>query len=92
MLTRTAVDHKKKHPLTTAMFRTFFPELSLAILPRLAYTGFSLSQPYLIHAMITYVTFHSRLPDYYGYGLIGAYALVYTGLAVGRSSACLVRY
>ena len=64
------------------MFRTFAPELSLAIIPRLAYTGFSLSQPYLIHAMITYISNHRRLPDHYGYGLIGAYALVFTGLAV----------
>jgi len=79
------VDRTKKHPLTAAMFRTFFPELSLALIPRLAHVGFSLTQPYLIHATITYVTFHRRLPEYYGYGLIGAYALVYTGLAVGRT-------
>ena len=44
-----------------------------------------MTQPYLINAMITYITFHSRLPNNYGYGLIGAYALCYTGLAVGAS-------
>lgn len=44
--------------------------------------GFSLGQPYLIHATITYITYHARLPENYGYGLIGAYALCYIGLAV----------
>ncbi len=76
------VNRRKKHCLTAAVFRTFFPELSLALLPRLALVGFNLAQPYLINAMITYITFHSRLPDNYGYGLIGAYALCYIGIAI----------
>lgn len=32
--------------------------------------------------MITYITHHDTLPVNYGYGLVGAYALCYTGLAV----------
>ncbi len=77
------VDRTKKHCLTAAVIRTFFPELTLAIIPRLGLVGFSLAQPYLINSMINYISFHDRLPDYYGYGLIGAYALCYIGLAVG---------
>ncbi len=49
------------------------------------YVGFSLAQPYLIGSMITFITFHDRLPGNYGYGLVGAYALCYLGLAVRLS-------
>ena len=48
----------------------------------MAFVGFSLAQPYLIHSTITYITYHTKLPENYGYGLIGAYALCYIGLAV----------
>jgi ATP-binding cassette, subfamily C (CFTR/MRP), member 1 len=77
------VNQKKKHCLTTAVLWTFSPELSFAFVPRLAYVGFSLAQPYLINVTLAYITNHSRLPENYGYGLIGAYALCYVGLAVG---------
>ncbi|KAK3935755.1 P-loop containing nucleoside triphosphate hydrolase protein [Diplogelasinospora grovesii] len=76
------VNRDKKHCLTTAVFRTFAPELTLAIIPRLAFVGFSLAQPYLINNTLLYITFHQRLPDYYGYGLIGAWALCYIGIAL----------
>jgi len=67
------------------MLRTFFPELSAAFFPRLALMGLSLAQPYLVNAAILYITFHETRPLNYGYGLIGAYALTYLGIAV-RSS------
>lgn len=57
--------------------------MALAFIPRLVYMGFSLSQPYLVNKTITYISFHKTLPDYYGYGLIGAYGLCYLGIAVG---------
>ncbi|KUJ12857.1 P-loop containing nucleoside triphosphate hydrolase protein [Mollisia scopiformis] len=79
-----AVNRKKNHALTTAVLRTFSPELSFAIVPRLAYVGFSLAQPYLIKTTISYITYHKRLPENYGYGLIGAYALCYIGLALSQ--------
>lgn len=81
------VDHKKKHCLTTAVLRAFSPELTLALVPRLGYVGFSIAQPYLVNSMITYITYHSQLPNNYGYGLLGAYAICYTGLAVGISNS-----
>ena len=44
--------------------------------------GFSLAQPYLVNNTILYITFHETLPVSRGYGLIGGYALCYTGIAV----------
>ncbi len=60
----------------------FSPISASATIPCLGYAGFGLAQPYLINSMITYITFHDRLPENYGYGLVGAYALCYIGLAV----------
>lgn len=56
----------------------------MALIPRLGFVAFSLAQPYLIKSMLNYITNHSQLPEYYGYGLIGAYAIVYTGMGVSR--------
>ncbi|OJJ44494.1 hypothetical protein ASPZODRAFT_135308 [Penicilliopsis zonata CBS 506.65] len=53
------------------------------VLPRLAYTGFTFSQPFLINKVLT---FTSRSSDEksanVAYGLIGAYAIVYIGAAI----------
>jgi ATP-binding cassette, subfamily C (CFTR/MRP), member 1 len=68
------------------MLKTFFPELAMAFFPRLCLMGLSLAQPYLVKASILYITFHAIRPDNYGYGLIGAYALTYLGIAVGSPS------
>ena len=77
-----AGDLTRKHCLTYAMLRTFFPELAAAFFPRLALMGLSLAQPYLVNAAILYITFHETRPLNYGYGLIGAYAITYLGIAV----------
>ncbi len=76
------VDRSKEHSLTLAVVRTFLPELTMACVPRLIYMGFSLAQPYLVNNTILYITFHTQLPLSHGYGLIGGYALCYTGIAV----------
>jgi ATP-binding cassette subfamily C (CFTR/MRP) protein 1 len=60
-----------------------FPELSFALIPHLAFVGFSLAQTYLINATIGYVTYHSRLLENYGYGIVKVYAICYMGLALG---------
>lgn len=75
-------NHTKKHCLTAAVLRTFAPELGTALVPRLGFAAFSLAQPYLISAMLNYITHQATLPVSYGYGLIGAYAFVYTGMGV----------
>ncbi|CAK7233982.1 hypothetical protein SBRCBS47491_008794 [Sporothrix bragantina] len=77
-----AVDQSKKHSLTYAVIWTFSPELGLALIPRLGFAAFSLTQPYLISSMLHYITNQAILPVSYGYGLIGAYAFVYTGMGL----------
>ncbi|KAK3316810.1 P-loop containing nucleoside triphosphate hydrolase protein [Apodospora peruviana] len=56
--------------------------MAFAFIPRLAYVGFSLAQPYLVNKTILYIAFHKTLPNSYGYGLIGAYGLCYIGIAL----------
>jgi hypothetical protein len=59
-----------------------------AIPPRLAYSCFTFAQPFLITATLKYIGDPSASePKFYGTGLIGAYILVYLGLAVGMHSA-----
>lgn len=51
--------------------------------PKLAYVAFSLSQPFLIQEAVSLVqNADAGDSDNVGYGLIGGFALVYTGLAV----------
>ena len=68
--------------MTTASLKTFAPELSVAFVPRVGLMGLSLAQPYLVNAAINYID-DPNLAKSYGYGLIGAYALTYIGIAVG---------
>lgn len=55
--------------------------LLLPVVPRLCLTAFTFAQPFLINKTLNYVDDQSPNSDY-GKGLIGAWALVYLGLAV----------
>lgn len=59
--------------------------------PRLCVLGLQLAQPFLIQESVSYVE-AARGPESrnIGYGLIGAYGLVYIGIAVCCSSIVLV--
>ncbi|GLA02364.1 hypothetical protein AnigIFM60653_001767 [Aspergillus niger] len=61
--------------------------LLTAVLPRLCFTAFTFTQPFLIDAVVKYLQTvsenHNRKD---GYGLLGAYIIVYVGL--GISEAC----
>lgn len=50
--------------------------------PRLCLTGFTFAQPFLVNRVITYLENGGPRDKNIGYGLMGAYALTYTGLAV----------
>ena len=76
-------DQGKKHALVLATFRSFLWALFGAVPPRIALMGFNYSQPFLFNRMIRFVGQASN-PAHaaYGYGLIGATALIYLGIAV----------
>ncbi|TWU70754.1 hypothetical protein ED733_001354 [Metarhizium rileyi] len=53
-----------------------------AVLPRLAYTGFTFAQPFLIHRVLSFTSSAAPRSANVAYGLIGAYAIVYIGSAL----------
>ncbi|KAI1867210.1 uncharacterized protein JN550_007262 [Neoarthrinium moseri] len=56
------------------------------VLPRLLQIVFTFCQPFLIRATTVFLdSEESSITVYYGYGLIGAYLLVYTGIAITNS-------
>ncbi|KAJ5748330.1 uncharacterized protein N7511_010026 [Penicillium nucicola] len=57
------------------------------ILPRLAYTGFCFAQPFLVERVLDFMTEPEHVnSNNYAYGLIGAYAIVYIGIAVSYAA------
>ncbi|KAL4912842.1 hypothetical protein BDW62DRAFT_206085 [Aspergillus aurantiobrunneus] len=56
------------------------------VIPRLAYVGFTFAQPFLVHRATRYMS-EPAGPNIYkiGGGLIGAYTIVYVGIAASQS-------
>lgn len=53
------------------------------VLPRLAFTGFCFAQPFLVERVLNFMNEPEHVNSAnYAYGLIGAYAIVYIGIAV----------
>lgn len=77
-----AANKTRKHCLSSAILRTFALEILLAWVPRGIHIGFLLAQPFLVNTALRYIQNHAEYPVSYGYGLIGAYGLVYIGIAV----------
>jgi hypothetical protein len=58
------------------------------VLPRIAFTGFSFAQPFLVERVLAFMTEPEHVNSTnYARGLIAAYAIVYIGLAVCGSIA-----
>uniref|UniRef100_L2FYZ1 ABC multidrug transporter n=1 Tax=Colletotrichum fructicola (strain Nara gc5) TaxID=1213859 RepID=L2FYZ1_COLFN len=55
------------------------------VIPRLAVTGFTFSQSFLVTALLKYLEHGEQRPASHGYGLLGACAFVYIGIAVSNS-------
>ncbi|KAL7934474.1 P-loop containing nucleoside triphosphate hydrolase protein [Trichoderma chlorosporum] len=77
-------DTKARHSLLKASFRTHLSTLPSAMIPRLCVTAFTFAQPFLVETTIKFVGDENADPNH-GKGLIGAWALVYLGIALSRS-------
>lgn len=80
-------DRKRRNSLLLACLRAYWPSFLSAVIPRLCLSGFTFAQPFLISSTISFVgeDRHSRENDY-GKGLVGAWALVFMGIAVHHTS------
>jgi hypothetical protein len=74
---------KERHSLLRASFHSYLSSFISAIVPRLCLTAFTFAQPFLVTATLNFID-RSEVEEAYGRGLIGAWALVYLGLAVSR--------
>lgn len=66
------------------MAKSLRPMMFYAILPRFAKIGFKYAQPFLISRTITFAS-SATDADNVGWALIGAFGLVFGGLAVSTS-------
>lgn len=65
-----------------AWIAAFGPTLLAPIFPRLCVMGFTYAQPFLIKQAVSLAATPDAQPfNNWGYGLIGAFTLVYAGLA-----------
>jgi len=56
----------------------------MVVLPRLCLLAFTICQPLVLNRFLSFLASPSESPDT-GYGLIGAYGLVYLGIAISTS-------
>ncbi|PYI36243.1 ABC transporter [Aspergillus indologenus CBS 114.80] len=70
-----------KYALLRTSTRAYLSALLAAVIPRLLLTGFTFCQPFLVDATVTWVGNRDAALDS-GKGLIAAFAIVYTGMAV----------
>ncbi|KAL2817570.1 P-loop containing nucleoside triphosphate hydrolase protein [Aspergillus granulosus] len=76
-------DKQRPHALLLAWFWAYRWKLLPAAIPRLFMTGFTFAQPFLITSAINLAAAPvTEQSNNHGYGLIGAYGLVYVGIAI----------
>jgi ABC-type multidrug transport system fused ATPase/permease subunit len=74
---------KGKSRLLWALWQTLKWAILTPIFPRLALIGFTFCQPFLINRIISYLQYSAdHASKRVGYGLIGATAIVYVGIAI----------
>ncbi|OAA60152.1 ABC transporter, transmembrane domain, type 1 [Cordyceps fumosorosea ARSEF 2679] len=78
----------KKNAFVAACGRAFAWSFISAVIPRLFLIGFKFAQPFMINNVLEFIG-NKNAPQNIGNGLIGAYALVYAGMAI---SMALYRY
>lgn len=75
-----------KHAFLRAVLWMLKWHLLSAAVPRLLLIGVKYSQPFLLQRTISYVSNRHDQPANIGWGLVGAYALVFTALAILTAS------
>ncbi|TVY94269.1 ABC transporter, partial [Lachnellula willkommii] len=89
----TKVGNRSGHSLFFLTVRTLKWPLLSAVIPRLALTGFNYSQPFLLNRAIDLSQQPvNRDTTNDGYGLIGAYILVYVGIAISMGQSQHLTY
>ena len=78
-------DHSARHSLLRACLRTYWTSFVLLILPKLCLIAFQFAQPFLVNATLNLIS-RPDADSNHGKGLVGAWALVYLGIAVSCSS------
>ncbi|KEQ69415.1 P-loop containing nucleoside triphosphate hydrolase protein [Aureobasidium namibiae CBS 147.97] len=78
-------NHDGRYDLALSLFRCLMWPLLIPITPRLILIAFKFSQPFLVQRVTEYVSNNNAVnDDDIGFGLIGAYGLVYIGLAISK--------
>ena len=77
-------DHKYALMITTFLVMKW--EILVSVIPRILIIGFKYSNPFLLERTVEYVNNRQYQPENVGLGLIAAYSLVYTGLALLTAS------
>ncbi|KAH8707201.1 ABC transporter ecdL [Beauveria bassiana] len=71
--------------LLKCTFMAYKGQFAAGVVPRLLYSGFTLSQPFLINSVIAYVATPDEKNRNEGACLVGATVLLYTGLTITNS-------
>jgi ATP-binding cassette subfamily C (CFTR/MRP) protein 1 len=86
--TNLLADKSSEHALLWAFLMHYKWSILAGVLPRLAYTGFSFTQPFLVQRVLDFTAEESTSTEAknIAYSLVGAYVIVYVGLSVSHSS------
>ncbi|CAG8303457.1 unnamed protein product [Penicillium salamii] len=80
--------HKQsgKNALLLSVIKCLRWEIAAIALPRLCVVGFGIAQPFLIGKVVSAFQQTDSLAHEMGYGLIGATAIIFTGIAVSKAA------
>jgi hypothetical protein len=88
-----AASKKGDYALMFTVFKSLKRPLLAIVFPRLCFIGFTFCQPFLISATLAWAERDSDADDMsQGYGLIGAWFLVFVGLAVSPCCKQIWKY
>ncbi|KAL4734230.1 P-loop containing nucleoside triphosphate hydrolase protein [Aspergillus similis] len=77
-------DKSAKHALLRACLHAYRTPFNSAVIPRLCLSGFTFCQPFLVNATVSWVG-NTDDPMDFGKALIGAFAIVYCGMAASNA-------